>query len=570
MALNRSQKRNGPSPNLTTLMKNQFRSFLTAQRFLGLSLFLSAGFCFAAPQQDWGRLLLSSGDTVSNGQTVRYIQDAHVTDDAGWAALVFPNGHTPNEGYLVVQDGQVTHAPGTVLAGGEVIEAVWNMDCDSEGNLVVGAGLSSVTALVVNDELILRGATPISGVGFPAGSTLDRIDTVRISWPFVLTFARVSLPGRPNLQAALRLDLSTPGQPAVKLLAAMGDPIPFGTIFFFDSNPTTMGISSDGSYAIFANLASTQGGPNRAVITNNGLMVANGSSTPFAGTNWDSVNPYISLAGNGQLAISTGIVENPRMGLPGGVAGPAGGLLRTGDPIPGITGLAVAEFGGHPVDLDPQTLEVAYVVPTFSTQTGGRRGNVLMVDSQVVLFDETGFTTLPPVHMLGVEFADEGKLLIVRTRTSQMDSLFLRERSVGDPVNCPVTPNSTGMAGNLLGMGTRFVSANDLTLQAVNLPAGQFGLLLASKTQGFSALPAGSQGNLCLGGSLGRFNNMVQASNAGGVIAFPINLSLMPTPTGPVAAMAGETWFFQTWHRDRLPSGASTSNFSAALSVQLH
>ena len=53
--------------------------------------------------------------------------------------------------------------------------------------------------------------------------------------------------------------------------------------------------------------------------------------------------------------------------------------------------------------------------------------------------------------------------------------------------------------------GFTSVAANDVTLTASNLPPGQFGIFVTSASSGFIPNPAGSNGNLCLTGSLGRF-----------------------------------------------------------------
>lgn len=42
-----------------------------------------------------------------------------------------------------------------------------------------------------------------------------------------------------------------------------------------------------------------------------------------------------------------------------------------------------------------------------------------------------------------------------------------------------------------------------------------------------------------------------------------VNTNLLPTPTSLVAAMAGERWHFQAWHRDINSSGASVSNYTS-------
>jgi hypothetical protein len=91
---------------------------------------------------------------------------------------------------------------------------------------------------------------------------------------------------------------------------------------------------------------------------------------------------------------------------------------------------------------------------------------------------------------------------------------------------------------------------------------------LTSRTQGFVANPGGSQGNLCLGGSIGRYvgPGQVQNSGAGGAISLAVNLAQHPTPTGFVAVQIGETWNFTAWYRDTV-GGVAVSNFANGLSI---
>ena len=80
--------------------------------------------------------------------------------------------------------------------------------------------------------------------------------------------------------------------------------------------------------------------------------------------------------------------------------------------------------------------------------------------------------------------------------------------------------------------------------------------------------PGGSAGNPCLGGSIGRYVGPGQIKNAGTTGAFSLTLDLtqVPQPTGFVAIAGGETWRFQTWHRDAV-GGSTTSNFTNGLEI---
>ena len=71
---------------------------------------------------------------------------------------------------------------------------------------------------------------------------------------------------------------------------------------------------------------------------------------------------------------------------------------------------------------------------------------------------------------------------------------------------CTANANSTGSAASISGFGLTSVAANDVTLTASNLPQNQFGILIVSAAQGFIPNAGGtSNGNLCLGGAIGRY-----------------------------------------------------------------
>ena len=103
---------------------------------------------------------------------------------------------------------------------------------------------------------------------------------------------------------------------------------------------------------------------------------------------------------------------------------------------------------------------------------------------------------------------------------------------------------------------------NDLTLEAFHLPLNQFGYFITSQTPGFVPNPGGSQGNLCLGGTIGRFVQQVQNSGASGSFTIQVDLTAMPPPLQPVV-QPGDTWNFQAWYRDV----GGQNNFTNAVSV---
>jgi hypothetical protein len=106
-----------------------------------------------------------------------------------------------------------------------------------------------------------------------------------------------------------------------------------------------------------------------------------------------------------------------------------------------------------------------------------------------------------------------------------------------------------------------------VSLNAGQLPLSSFGFFLTSLDRGFVVGPGGNQGNLCLGGAIGRYVGPGQIQNSGvsGAVSLALDVNAMPTPTGFVVARAGQSWHFTYWYRDANPN--STSNFTNGVSV---
>lgn len=130
---------------------------------------------------------------------------------------------------------------------------------------------------------------------------------------------------------------------------------------------------------------------------------------------------------------------------------------------------------------------------------------------------------------------------------------------------CTAVVNSTGVIAAISASGSTDVSLNNFTLECASLPANQFGLFVNSPMQGFAPNPGGSNGNLCVGGGIGRFNAGIVNSGPGGMVSLAIDLTSIPRPMANVAVLAGDTYNFQFWHRDTAAPGFS--NLSEGLEV---
>jgi FG-GAP repeat len=131
----------------------------------------------------------------------------------------------------------------------------------------------------------------------------------------------------------------------------------------------------------------------------------------------------------------------------------------------------------------------------------------------------------------------------------------------------PANPNSTGFSGVLEAQGCGTVVQNDLVLSASQLPPNRLGLFLVGRQADFVPLVSGSQGNLCLGGPLGRYTDQVGNSGPLGRLELAVDLGALPVPGGTHSAALGETWRFQCWYRDANPG--PTSNLTDALALMV-
>ena len=126
---------------------------------------------------------------------------------------------------------------------------------------------------------------------------------------------------------------------------------------------------------------------------------------------------------------------------------------------------------------------------------------------------------------------------------------------------CVATANSTGAAAFMSGLGTNVLADNDLTIAADLMAWNKFGYFIASQTQGF-VQPPGSQGNLCLSGSIKRYALNVMNTGPFGSFSMAVDLTAIP---GHGAVVVGETWNFQAWFRDNNPG--LTNNFTDGVLV---
>lgn len=169
-----------------------------------------------------------------------------------------------------------------------------------------------------------------------------------------------------------------------------------------------------------------------------------------------------------------------------------------------------------------------------------------------------------------LQFTDDQSLLLpvefkdVNDTPSEGWIVRIRGHQLGETICSPAEPNSSGNAARMLISGSRLAGGNPLGLRGIDLPSGKPCLFLCSQTTGFVPMAGGSQGNLCLGGSILRFQDSIQTADALGIVTAELDTLAFPS-SPPMPVVSGCTWTFQAWFRDQNPG--STSNFTDAVSV---
>ncbi|MEL6714126.1 MAG: hypothetical protein AAFP86_10145 [Planctomycetota bacterium] len=177
-----------------------------------------------------------------------------------------------------------------------------------------------------------------------------------------------------------------------------------------------------------------------------------------------------------------------------------------------------------------------------------------------VLVDATG-TTVTVTLQATFSFTDPGS---GATADITLDGTVVARVPHGAATGyCTSNPNSSGASAVLSGSGSSSLTLADLTLDATGMPPSQFCLFFFGDGDDFVPGFAGSEGNLCVGGSLFRLNNFIQSTGATGTASLAVPFTGLPTGA---SIDPGETWYYQTWFRD-VVGGVQTSNTTTAVEV---
>jgi hypothetical protein len=177
-----------------------------------------------------------------------------------------------------------------------------------------------------------------------------------------------------------------------------------------------------------------------------------------------------------------------------------------------------------------------------------------------------GLGFLPEMTALDFD-GDLDSDLLLAAPTNDSVNVLKNEGGLGAGYCSSAALHSGGGRASIRSAGSALIANNDLTLEAYDLPLNRAGYFLVSRDQGFVQQPAGSQGNICLGGTVGRYVHQLGNSGSTGTLPLIVDAQSISQPLGNVAAVSGETWSFQCWFRD-IFAGAATSNFTSGFAVR--
>ncbi|MEM8712515.1 MAG: VCBS repeat-containing protein, partial [Planctomycetota bacterium] len=234
----------------------------------------------------------------------------------------------------------------------------------------------------------------------------------------------------------------------------------------------------------------------------------------------------------------------------------------------------IATFGVHPnqveladVDLDG---DLDLIVGSLNEGVAIRR------NAGAIPFQAGGVVLPSASSLLAVDVDSDADSDIVSVQDSNR-AVVIRENlaasEVGSNFCGPAVPNSRGRSALMYASGDPNASGGSITLHAEDLPFDSVGIFIVSRTQGLNGSVPGSNGRLCLAGSIGRYvaPGQVLATGSTGTMTLPIDPASLPSPFGPVTGATGENWSFQAWYRDfdqSMPANRSNMTDGRAITLQ--
>ena len=578
---------------------------------LGLTGLTALSLAVPAPAQTFTELI-REGDPLpgGTGELVTRIDNVDINGSGDW--LIELDTDAAANDAVVLFNGTILWQEGTSLgftapAGSEASSFIDTLDINDAGDIMfitplrdIGTTSTNKALLVWNGVTVIEeDVTPCNALGLPPGTTYGRPSE---AWQNnngqILVGASVNIGGVSN-NIILRIDIDATGAIVAETMFALeGDTLPGANhvtpIQGFSFSKGRQAINDSGECMWYVD-------DEHSIAPGDTLSDSNLYMTDAAGANtllYNEADAFPTDLADVFDHFSTAEIDLNNSGdfvFSGFDRGPSsddswifksvGGVIEIiaheGDPVPASVGggWLTAGFGFGGVVPMSNNGDVLWFLdwndPDTTIDTGLLFNGQLLLQEGVSML---GGIVLEEVPNGDTEIAmsDSGAFAIIEVvlddPTTDLDAVFILElESTIGTSYCMTNTNSTGTTGLLTAEGVTATAANDVVLTATQLPANAFGYFITSQTQGFVMNPAGSAGNLCLTGALGRYVGPGQVLNSGapGSFSLVLDLTMTPTPMGLVSVIAGETHNFQAWHRDS-DAGVATSNLTNGLSIDFN
>ncbi len=531
-------------------------------------LFLPAMGSAQAQTQSVG--LLREGSLLSNGDRVVSFSHLRVNNSGDWVSFVQTDNPDPGADEVQVVNGGIVLAEGTAGGAGGPIEEFLDMDLDPAGNRTTLWRTAAGFQLYYSNNFILNEGTDASGLGLGAATYTNMFKVQVNGSNQLLVRCLVDAPAVAPIPLSCLVNIEVDGSGVIlseTLLGSSGDIFPGQTTPFvaFNNGDNAVSFQDDGT-GTWSGLLGPLASPSPHVLYQNAttLLAQGGGTSPVLGRTWatqqvqaSASNASGSTAFSGLLSGST--TDDELIVLDGAV------FLREGDTLPGSVNPTVLSIGYFNLFLSDAG-DPIYLV-RVNTALGDRiamRGLEPMLRKGSFVFQGAEITDLIGGEH-GMHASPSGRFLLSRVELDGSDEALVLTQ---DPISqdyCSAEPNSTGTFAQTVAEGSSVVHVNEFGLRLEDAPPGVFTYFLASLTPGDVPFAGGSQGRLCLGGTIGRY--IAQVGQVSGAGTFSLEIDLAAIPTTPASeVMPGDIWHFQAWYRDVNPG--NTSNFSAPVRVE--
>ncbi|MEL6431879.1 MAG: hypothetical protein AAFR54_22115 [Planctomycetota bacterium] len=529
----------------------------------------------AVPVQDPTPLILE-GDPTPDGFVVQFLGKMIVASDGSWVVGVnTTNTDTGIDDYLL-RDGVPFLTPGDPIPGlGSGLDFYLDFDHAGAGlTAYTGTTLAGDGFAVLEDSLLaVEGDALPAFLGLPAGTTWQRIEDVQVvPSGRVMLPVQIQQPGVSGTTSAIVVFETDAAHQITggHVAAIVGRTLSSGETadFVFTSENETR--INDSGQVFWWGFDSAGSG---ILAVDDQVVATSNSPSPEPGLDWRSfAGPELDLNDSGEWIARAQVTSFPR-----DVVMASDGLVaRQSSSHPAFPAFTAGDFGFNaPVFIANDGREMFYVDMSGTGSTADDEGYVVG-DALVVRegVTQAGGNTIVAVSdgRTGYRMSRNGSHLIFEADVDdggviREGAFLLSLAAPGVGTNyCTAVPNSTGVPASIAATGSDVFADNDLSVVATSLPLNTFGIFVVSQTQGNVPM-AGGEGTLCLGGAIGRYQNQIVNSGAGGTFGLDIDLTAVPSPTMLYAATPGTTWRFQCWYRDADP--APTSNTTDAVELML-